>query len=117
MHLQKTRVSCICVVIEDLDLSVQLHEGLLLVPILPFDLLTQLVLFVQGSVFVLDDVHLKYSACGVFFSLDNLDLPAMILDLTDDVDQDLLKAFKLATEGHLLLALQSEHGLRARVCR
>jgi len=69
---------------------VKLHEVLSLVPMLSLDLATKFVFLVQRSVFVLDDVHLKDCPCGVFLRLDDLDLSAMIFDLGDDVDEDLL---------------------------
>ena len=78
---------------------------------LSFDLLAQLVLFVQRSVFVFDDIHLEHGARGVFLCLDDLDLSTMVLDLGDDVYEDLFQALQLASKSHLLLALQTKHSL------
>ena len=89
----------------------EFHKCLLLILMLPLDLLPQLVLFVKRSVFVFDDVHLKDCSSGVLFSLYDFDLSAVVLDLGDDVDEDLLKAFQLPPESHLFLALQTKNGL------
>ena len=115
LHLKQARIGRISVIIEHVDLSMQLHKRLLLILMLPLDLLPQLVLFVQRGVFVFDDVHLKDGTSGVLFRLDDFDLASVVLDLADDVDEDLLEAFQLPSERHLLLALQTEHGLGA-VC-
>ena len=111
LHLKQASIGRISVIIEHIDLSVQFHKCLLLILMLPLDLLPQLVLFVQGSVFVFDDVHLKDCPSGVLFSLYDFHLSAVVLDLGDDVDEDLFEAFQLPPESHLLLALQTKNGL------
>ena len=76
-----------------------------MISVLSLDLFAKFVFFVKRSVFVLDDVHLEYSACGVFLSFNNLDLSTMVLDLADYIDQDLLETLELPTERHLVFSL------------
>ena len=86
MHLQQAGVGRIGVVVENLDLALDLLLRLLLVLVLPFDLLSQLELFVQGCVFALDDVHHEDCPAGVLFGVDYLHLAPVVLELGDDVD-------------------------------
>lgn len=85
----------------------QFDEGLFLVSMLSFDLPSKFVLFVQGSVFVLDDIHLQDGTRCVLLCFDDLNLPAVVLDLRDYVNEDLLKALQLASESHLVLSLET----------
>jgi len=81
LHLKKTRVGCVSVIVEHVHLPVQFDECLLLILVLALDLLCQLVFFVQRGVFALDNVHLKDGARGVFLSLYDFDLALVVLDL------------------------------------
>ena len=93
LHLEHAGVRSVGVVIQNFDLAVKLPEVLYLIPLLSLDLATEFVFLVQRCVFVLNDVHLKDCPSGVFLSFYDLDLSAMIFDLGDDVDEDLLEAF------------------------
>ena len=90
LHLEHAGVGSVGVVIQNFHLPMKLPEVLYLVPMLSLDLTTEFVFLVQTCVFVLDDVHLEDCPSGVFLSFDDLDLSAMIFDLGDHVDEDLL---------------------------
>lgn len=111
LHLKEARVGSVGVVIEDIELTVDLGKSFLLVPVLSLDLLSQLVLLIQRCVLAFDDVHHENGSAGVLLSADDLDLAPMVLEFGDDVNQHLLKTFKLAAEGHVLSALKTKDRL------
>lgn len=111
LHLQESCVGRVRVIVEHIDLPVQLRVRLVLVTTRSLNLPGKLVLLIQRVVFVLDDVHLKDGTSGVFLCLDDLYLAPVVLDLTHDVDQDVLESLKLPSERHRLFVLQAKHGL------
>ena len=108
LHLHEACIGSVGVIIEHVDLLLQFHISLLLIGVLTLDLLRKLELFVERLVFALDDVHLEDSAAGVLLGADDVDLAAVVLELGDDVDQDLLEALELTSERHGFFALKTK---------
>ena len=62
-------------------------EFFLLCPVVSLDLLLELELFIEHTVFRLNNVHLHHSACCFLLSTNDLNLASVIFEFGYNVDE------------------------------